>query len=246
MDYLPVSLHDVIHKNSLQNKFMSESDISWYSFQLIRAVSHLWRLNICHRDIKPQNIVCDPISKKIRLCDFGSAKQLNDGEWNKHYICSRFYRAPELLCELNYYSCSVDGWSLGCVIAEMYLNKPLFNGRDTKDQLKLISKILGPIPSSNYPDPKYTKKLNEYKISAKQWQKRLSVHSSNNEASLEGGDFIRNLLCYVPQQRFNLKTLKCLNHPFVSKFLPINKPETQQKLKEYPKIEFFQNENELV
>ena len=83
MEYLPGSLYDVIHQHSLQNINISELDIAFYTFQLIRACSYLWRLNICHRDIKPQNIVVDPTTKKIRLCDFGSAKKLKDGEWNK-------------------------------------------------------------------------------------------------------------------------------------------------------------------
>jgi len=236
MEYLPASLHDVIHKHSLQNKRIAEEDIAYYSFQLIRACSHLWRLNICHRDIKPQNIVVDPSSKKIRLCDFGSAKQLNDGEWNKHYICSRFYRAPELLCQLNYYSSAVDCWSLGCVIAEMYLNKPIFNGNNTKDQLRLISKILGPIPVASYPDTAKLKDLTkEYKVPPKQWQKVLGT----KHCSLEAADFLRNLLCYIPEQRFDLSHLKCLRHPFVSHFVE-DSPD------HYERVVFLEGEKEII
>ena len=238
MEYLPCSLHDVIQKHNLQNKFMSELDIAYYSFELIRACSYLWRLNICHRDIKPQNIVCDPNKKEIRLCDFGSAKQLNDGEWNKHYICSRFYRAPELLCQLNYYSCAVDCWSLGCVIAEMYLNKPIFNGDSTREQIKLISKVLGPIPNSNYPDPK-AKYPKDAKISAEAMRSALS--RKNKNVSIEGADFIRHLLCYIPKQRFNLKTLKCLNHPFVNKFLPDSDTEYENM-----DVQYLDGELELI
>ena len=213
MEYLPASLHDVIHKHQLQNKRISEADIAYYSMQLMRACSHISRMKICHRDIKPQNIVIDPKTKRIRLCDFGSAKQLNDGEWNKHYICSRFYRAPELLCQLNYYSSAVDSWSIGCVIAEMYLNKPLFDGHNTKDQLRLISKILGPIPPS-YPDPEKLSSHKEYKITAGQMQKVLGRH-----CSLKAADFIRNLIAYIPSQRFDLDTLECMSHEFVNGFL---------------------------
>lgn len=220
MEYLPASLHDVIHKHSLQNKRLPEADIAFYSLQLMRACSHISRKKICHRDIKPQNIVIDPKTKKIRLCDFGSAKQLNDGEWNKHYICSRFYRAPELLCQLNYYSSAVDSWSIGCVIAEMYLNKPIFDGHNTKDQLRLISKVLGPIPPS-YPDPeKLTHVKKEYKISAKEMQKVLGT----NHCSLQAADFIRNLIAYIPTQRFDLDTMECMNHAFITPFLKENNP----------------------
>jgi glycogen synthase kinase 3 beta len=52
---------------------------------------------ICHRDIKPQNLLLDPNSGILKLCDFGSAKILVENEPNVSYICSRYYRAPELI-----------------------------------------------------------------------------------------------------------------------------------------------------
>jgi len=238
MEYLPASLHDVIHKHSLQNKRMAEADIAYYAFQLVRACSHLWRLNIAHRDVKPQNIVLDPHTRRIRLCDFGSAKQLNDGEWNKHYICSRFYRAPELLCQLNYYSSAVDCWSLGCVLAEMYLNRPIFNGNNTKDQLKLIARVLGPIPLAQYPDctPKDGQRLQTHRLDAKSWHKHLQGH-----CSLEGADFLSHLLCYIPAQRFNLGSLRCLKHPFVARFIQHDSDSA-----EYEAVRFLAGEKELI
>jgi serine/threonine protein kinase len=71
--------------------------------------------NICHRDIKPSNILINNITAK--LCDFGSAKILTAGQKNIAYICSRYYRAPELLFGAIFYTHQVDIWSLGCVIA---------------------------------------------------------------------------------------------------------------------------------
>ncbi|CAG2113123.1 unnamed protein product, partial [Medioppia subpectinata] len=47
--------------------------------------------------IKPQNLLLDPNSGVLKLCDFGSAKHLVRGEPNVSYICSRYYRAPELI-----------------------------------------------------------------------------------------------------------------------------------------------------
>jgi serine/threonine protein kinase len=39
----------------------------------------------------------DPDTGVLKLCDFGSAKHLVKGEPNVSYICSRYYRAPELI-----------------------------------------------------------------------------------------------------------------------------------------------------
>lgn len=66
-------------------------------YQLFRSLAYIHSLGICHRDIKPQNLLLDPKSGVLKLCDFGSAKHLVRGEPNVSYICSRYYRAPELI-----------------------------------------------------------------------------------------------------------------------------------------------------
>lgn len=58
---------------------------------------HFFVSGICHRDIKPQNLLIDTETAVLKLCDFGSAKYLVRGEPNVSYICSRYYRAPELI-----------------------------------------------------------------------------------------------------------------------------------------------------
>lgn len=82
------------------------------------------------------------------MCDFGSAKKLNPGETSVAYICSRYYRAPELILGEEQYGTDIDIWSVGCVIAEMFLGEPIFPGVSSKDQLLKIMQILGtPTPT---------------------------------------------------------------------------------------------------
>lgn len=78
-------------------------------------------LGICHRDIKPQNLLVDSSNHALKVCDFGSAKRLIKGEVNVSYICSRYYRAPELIFGATEYNNSIDVWSVGCVMAELLL-----------------------------------------------------------------------------------------------------------------------------
>ena len=52
----------------------------------------------------------------IGICDFGSAKILIPNENNLPYICSRCYRAPELIFGSTQYNTMIDIWSIGCVI----------------------------------------------------------------------------------------------------------------------------------
>ena len=73
-----------------------------------------------------------------------SSKVFKPKEPSISYICSRYYRAPELILGSTFYSTSVDIWSLGCVIAEMLLSRTLFPGSSSADQLVEIIKVLGP------------------------------------------------------------------------------------------------------
>ena len=62
-------------------------------------------------------------------------------------MVTRWYRAPELLCESETYGTAVDVWSVGCIFAEILGRKPLFRGSSTSDQLRLIIEKLGsPLP----------------------------------------------------------------------------------------------------
>lgn len=58
----------------------------------------------------------------------GSAKNLALGKSgpNIAYITSRCYRAPELLFDSIEYGVEVDIWSLGCILGEMFISRPLF------------------------------------------------------------------------------------------------------------------------
>jgi serine/threonine protein kinase len=42
---------------------------------------------------------------------------------------SRYYRAPEIILGTPYDE-KIDMWSVGCVLAELYLGKPLFVGEN--------------------------------------------------------------------------------------------------------------------
>ena len=77
----------------------------------------------------------------LKLCDFGSAKKLKKGEPNVAYICSRYYRAPELIFGCVNYTTRIDVWSTGCVCAGLLLGQPLFPGVSGVDQLVEIIKV---------------------------------------------------------------------------------------------------------
>lgn len=81
--------------------------IKLYMYQLLRSLAYIHSVGICHRDIKPQNLLLNPNTGVLKLCDFGSAKILVAGEPNVSYICSRYYRAPELIFGATNYTTNI-------------------------------------------------------------------------------------------------------------------------------------------
>ena len=142
-DYLPQTLSRILSINYQSRKQLEPFIAKLYAYQMLLSIKYIHSIGITHRDIKPQNILVDQKTNKIKLCDFGSAKKLIQGQKSLAYICSRYYRAPELIFGSTYYDSQIDVWSMGCVISELVLGRPLFPGSTPSDQLVEIIKILG-------------------------------------------------------------------------------------------------------
>ncbi|KAJ9147138.1 hypothetical protein P3X46_029331 [Hevea brasiliensis] len=137
MEYVPETMYRVLKHYSSINQRMP-------LIYMFRGLAYIHTVpGVCHRDVKPQNLLVDPLTHQVKLCDFGSAKVLVQGEANISYICSRYYRAPELIFGATEYNTSIDIWSAGCVLAELLLGQPLFHGENAVDQLVEIIKVLG-------------------------------------------------------------------------------------------------------
>lgn len=144
VDYMPMSLYQRLKEFISLHQPMDRYEIKIYMFQLFKSLNYLHQVvNVCHRDIKPQNILVDPDTLLLKICDLGSAKQLKPNEPNVSYICSRYYRAPELIFGATNYTTKIDIWSAGCVMAELLLGQPIFPGESKIDQLVEIIKVLG-------------------------------------------------------------------------------------------------------
>ena len=97
LEFVPETVYRASrHFNKLKTT-MPILEVKLYIYQLFRSLAYIHSQGICHRDIKPQNLLLDPQSGVLKLCDFGSAKILVENEPNVSYICSRYYRAPELI-----------------------------------------------------------------------------------------------------------------------------------------------------
>ncbi|XVF16956.1 hypothetical protein REPUB_Repub10bG0075400 [Reevesia pubescens] len=91
------------------------------------------------------HVQVNPHTHQLKLCDLGSAKVLVKGEPDVSYICSKYYRAPEVIFGATEYTTAIDIWSTGCVMAELLIGQPLFPSKSGVDQLVGIIKVIASI-----------------------------------------------------------------------------------------------------
>ncbi|XP_076891486.1 shaggy-related protein kinase theta-like [Bidens hawaiensis] len=209
LEYVPETVYRMSRNYVRVNQHMPTLYVQLYAYQICRGLNYIHNvIGVCHRDIKPQNLLVNPQTHQLKLCDFGSAKMLVPGEPNISYICSRYYRAPELIFGATEYTNAIDMWSAGCVLAELLLGQPLFPGESGVDQLVEIIKILGTPTREEIKcmNPHYT----EFKfpqIKAHPWHK---IFKKNMPP--EATDLVSRLLQYSPKLRCT--ALEACTHPF--------------------------------
>ena len=218
LEYVPDTVYRICKHYAKSNQRMPLLFVKLYTYQICRALAAIHSMGVCHRDIKPQNLLVNTTTHQLKLCDFGSAKVLVKGEPNISYICSRYYRAPELIFGATDYTSAIDVWSTGCVMAEMLLGQPLFPGESGVDQLVEIIKVLGTPTreeiqsmNPNYTDFKFPQ------IKAHPWTKVF-----NKRMPPDAVDLISRLLQYTPTARCS--ALEACAHPF---FDEVRLPETR-------------------
>lgn len=181
-----LSLYDVIHtenKLMLVFEFMDKDlkrymdtrgdnskldyvTIKLFMHQLMRGIAFCHENRILHRDLKPQNLL---INKKgqLKLADFGLARAFGiPVNTFSNEVVTLWYRAPDVLLGSRTYNTSIDIWSAGCIMAEMYTGRPLFPGTTNEDQINKIFRLMGTPSERFWPGisqfPEYKPNFNMY------------------------------------------------------------------------------------
>lgn len=206
MDFIPDTLYKILRFYFKKNYDFPNALGKIYSYQMFRSLAYIHNMAICHRDIKPQNILINIQDHKLVLCDFGSAKILKPGESSVAYICSRYYRAPELILGEDHYNVAIDMWSIGCVIAEMFLGEPIFCGKNSKDQFLKIMDVLGTPSAAEIKSMCPNVNVNLPNIKGKGLKKKLKT------ADVQLIDLLSKILVYNPKKR--PQPFEMLSHPY--------------------------------
>jgi serine/threonine protein kinase len=158
--------------------------------------------------LKPQNLL---ITNELilKLADFGLSRMfsLPMGKMT-HEIITLWYRPPEVLLGLENYTTKVDSWSIGCILAEMLLEKPLFPGDSEIGQLFKIFQIMGTPNEDIWPG---INKLPDYKLTFPQWKAR-NFTEMFQKLDKDGLDLLQKFLIMNPNERISIKD--AMDHPF--------------------------------
>lgn len=142
---LELNLRDVLRKFG-KDVGISMIAVRAYARQIFLALSLFKQCGIMHADLKPDNILVDATHAKLKICDLGSASLVSENEVSP-YLASRFYRAPELMLGCPH-DTTIDTWSIGCTLFELYSGRILFPGTDNNHMLQLIQECRGRLPKS--------------------------------------------------------------------------------------------------
>ncbi|KAF6168529.1 hypothetical protein GIB67_015076 [Kingdonia uniflora] len=93
-------------------------------------------------NFEPESVRLSAICNSYYL-DLSTAIRGGTGRQQLTSRVVKWYRPPELLLGLTDYGEAVDLWSIGCVFAELFLGKPLLQGRTEVEQLNKIFKLCG-------------------------------------------------------------------------------------------------------
>ncbi|ESQ29654.1 hypothetical protein EUTSA_v10023319mg [Eutrema salsugineum] len=142
--------HDLSGLSSTPGIKFSQAQIKCYMKQLLLGLEHCHSCGVLHRDIKGSNLLLDR-NNNLKIADFGLSNFYRGQR--KEPLTSRvvtlWYRPPELLLGSTNYGVTVDLWSTGCILAELFTGKPLLPGRTEVEQMHKIFKLCGS-PSEEY------------------------------------------------------------------------------------------------
>ena len=197
---------------------LTDQHFQYFLYQILRSLKYVHSANVIHRDLKPANLLvnanCD-----LALCDFGLSRGVDLDDTSAAdlttYVVTRWYRAPELLCDTGSYGKGVDVWSVGCIFAEMITRKTFFAGSSAFKQLEEIVKIIGADSSLDFVVEGPSNKKSTIENILRHPNFRLSPLSEylprgTNPLAV---DLLSKMLCFDPSRRATVE--ECLAHPYL-------------------------------
>ncbi|KAG5999017.1 negative regulator of the PHO system [Claviceps spartinae] len=238
-----VALYDVIHtENKLMLVFefmdgdlkrymdvngergaLQPNVIKSFMYQLLKGIEFCHHNRVLHRDLKPQNLLIN--SKGVlKLGDFGLARAFGiPVNTFSNEVVTLWYRAPDVLLGSRTYNTSIDIWSAGCIMAEMFTGRPLFPGTTNEDQIVRIFRIMGTPTERTWPG---ISQFPEYKPTFQMYATQ-DLRSILHAIDPIGIDLLQRMLQVRPELRISAHD--ALQHPWFSDLIMHHHHHQQQQ-----------------
>ena len=192
LDCCESDLRNFINKYQDIPKIYNKETIKNIIYQIIKGVSFMHSQAIVHRDLKPGNILINVSSLEVKIGDFGFSRKLSIP--TRRYtreVSTLWYRAPELLLGSPLYSFGIDIWGIGCILAELVMKEPLFEGNSEIEELKMMFNVFGTFNDRLFPG--FEKVLNTNKFLVKKKGEGI-VNHIKKRSKIDVGDECYDLL----------------------------------------------------
>lgn len=223
-------------RSLLMSKRLSNFDLRYYLYEILRALDFAHRRGIFHRDIKPQNVMIDHERRILRVIDWGLGEYYIHGQALNCGVATRHYKAPELLVGYRHYDYSLDIWCVGCVLAGMLFNAdPFFVGSNNEDQLLQITSVFGTAALQRYVkkyhghiprvlEPQLAR-VQDYHLDWRSFIKRDSISESWCDATAL--DLLDKMLQFDHEDR--IMAHEAMQHPFFKPVRDVLQTDPQQQ-----------------
>jgi len=132
MDYVS---HPTLSDYLNQVGGLPEQDSLKIFSSLVEALESLHNQGIAHKDLKPENVFLDPVTRQIKLIDFGLSVVVSEGELVKSYCGSPMFMAPEVLNRDPHDPLKSDIWSLGIILYQTLVGSSPWSEAESLDDL---------------------------------------------------------------------------------------------------------------
>ncbi|EPQ13485.1 Mitogen-activated protein kinase 1 [Myotis brandtii] len=201
----------------LKTQHLSNDHICYFLYQILRGLKYIHSANVLHRDLKPSNLLLNTTCD-LKICDFGLARVADPDHdhtgFLTEYVATRWYRAPEIMLNSKGYTKSIDIWSVGCILAEMLSNRPIFPGKHYLDQLNHILGILGS-PSQEDLNCIINLKARNYLLSLPH-KNKVPWNRLFPNADSKALDLLDKMLTFNPHKRIEVE--QALAHPYLEQY----------------------------
>lgn len=188
--------------------YLPEAKTKHYMFEILKALDHMHRNGIFHRDVKPENLLIS--DDEIKLADLGSCRGIYSRQPFTEYISTRWYRAPECLLTDGFYGFKMDLFAAGAVWFEIVALFPLFPGQNEMDQIQKIHNVLG-TPSPELLASKFKRNASHMDFNFPE-KKGTGIERLIPHADPELVELMKKLIKYDPDERILAR--QALKDPF--------------------------------